>query len=394
LLLLADDDGLVELRLDRPGAASHVGDIHLGRIQRVEKGLDAAFVELGLERPALLAAADHDGPFREGDSVLVQVTRDARDGKGAKLTGRPVLAGRHVVYDPFHPGIGLSQRLADRAAGERLATALRGIASADDGFVVRGAAAGAPTESVLAEAARLRAAWRALLSRRATAKPPVRLHREDPVVAFLRDAGPVASILVDSRAGADALRIRLEETLPELAPLAIYRSTRELVPSMVDIDDAIAAALDAEVALPGGGSLLIEPGRTLTVIDVNSGGGAIDGTGRQSGERRLLDTNLAAATAIARQLRLRNLGGIVVIDFIDLKSADARTRVIEALKAATADDPSPCRVGQMSRLGLVEMTRRRRGPSLAEMLTAPCAACDGAGRVPVPLAGTGRGEAG
>ena len=381
--VLVDGDGvIVEVRLERSGAKSNVGEIHLGRVQRVEKGLDAAFVELGLERPALLPVADHAGQLREGDAVLVQVTRDAREGKGAKVTGRPVLPGLHLVYDPFHPGVRPSQRAAQPDIAERAAAAVRGVAAAGDGFVIRSAAATASPDAVAAEAIRLRAAWQALLARRAAAKPPACLRRDDAVVALLRDVEPVAEIVVDSRGGAETLRTRLDESLPELAPLVTHLPARDWVPSLADIDEEIAAALEPEVPLAGGGSLLIEPGRTLTAIDVNSGGIAADGAGRRSGEGRLLEANLAAAAEIARQLRLRNVGGILVIDFIDLKAAAARARVVDALKAATAGDPAPCWIGQMSRLGLVEMTRRRRGLSLAEMLTASCAACAGMGRVP------------
>ncbi len=382
-VLVDGDGGVVEIGLDRPEAKSHIGEIHLGRVLRVEKGLDAAFVELGLERPALLPLADHAERLGEGDPVLVQVRRDARDGKGAKVTGRPVLAGLHVVYDPSRPGVQLSQRAAEPAAADRVAAAVRALATAEDGFVVRSTAGAASPDVVAAEAVRLRATWQALQARRLTAKPPACLHRDDAVVTLLRDVGPVEEIVIDSRGGADALRARLEGAQPELAPLVTCLSARDWVPSLAEIDEEIAAALEPEVPLAGGGSLLIEPGRTLTAIDVNSGGIAGDGVGRRSGERRLLDTNLAAAAEIARQLRLRNLGGIVVIDFIDLTAAADRARVVEALQAATAGDPAPCWIGKMSRLGLVEMSRRRRGASLAEILTGPCGACGGGGRVPL-----------
>jgi Rne/Rng family ribonuclease len=382
LIALMEDRRVVEYRVDRPETMSRIGEIHLGRVQRVEKTIDAAFVEIGLDRPALLPVAEHDGRLVEGEAVLVQITRDARDGKGARVTGRPALPGRALVFDPHHPGISVSQRVVDRDAAARLTAAVRALALPGEGFIVRSAALAASPEALAAEAARLRAAWREIETRRAGLKPPACLHRDDPIVALLRDAGTsVEEIVVDMRGVADALRPRLEAALPDLASRLVVRPVRDWVPSADEIDEQVAAALEPEVPLPSGGTLLIEPGRTLTAIDVNSGGGASDPGGRRTGERRFLEANLEAAAEIARQLRLRNIGGIVVIDFIDVKAPQARARVVDALKAAVDDDPAPCWIGPMSRLGLVEMTRRRRGPSLAEMLTVACPACDGGGRV-------------
>lgn len=390
MIVLVDGRRVVEIRLDRPDMPSRIGEIRLGRVQRVDKGIAAAFVDAGLERPALLPLGDHDGRPAEGDEVMVQVTRDGRDGKGARVTARPLLPGRLLTFDAFHPGVNLSPRLADPGAAQRATEIVRGLCGPGDGFILRAAAIGASPEALTREAAALRLAWADVIARRGGAKPPACLHR-DTIVSALRDlAEPLDEIVVDSRGGADALRARLETALPEFAALVTFRAARDWVPGLDEIDEQIDAALDPEVTLPGGGSLVIEPGRTLTVIDVNSGAAAADGGGRQAGERRFLEANLAAADEIARQLRLRNLGGIVVIDFIDLKKPPARARVIDALKAATSNDPAPCWIGQMSRLGLVEMTRRRRGASLAEMLTRICPTCEGGGRVPaIPTAGRG-----
>lgn len=382
-LALVRNRTLVEYRVEDPETSSRIGEIHLGRVLRVDKGIDAAFVEIGLDRPALLPLAEHKGRLAEGDAVVVQVTRDARDGKGARLTGRPVLPGLYLVLDPSRPTMTVSSRIADPAAADRIRVRLAALHGPAEGFIIRQAVVGADPESIVAEAERLRAAWREIMAACAGRRPPVLLHRDaDPVVSFLRDAGGrVDEIVADSRGVAEALQRRLAAALPDLAGRVVFRPARDWRPSADEIEEQVEAALDPEVALPGGGFLLFEPGRTLTAVDVNSGTAALDGAGRRGGERLILEANLAAVPEIARQLRLRNLGGIVVIDFIDMKAVPARRRVVEAMRAALADDPAPTQVGTMSRFGLVELTRRRRGASLAEMLSRPCPTCGGSGRV-------------
>lgn len=380
---LVRDRSLVEYRIDRPGAASRIGEIHLGRVLRVDKGVAAAFIDLGLDRPALLPLGDHDGRPAEGETMAVQITRDARDGKGARVTGHPVLPGMFLVFDPHHAGLGMSARIGDRPAAERLRALVGPLCTTGGGFIIRHAAARATPTQLADEAARLRTVWQEIEARRAGLRPSALLHRDaDPVLALLRDAGAdIDEIVTDSRGAAETLRHRLGTALPELAGHVAFRPLRDWVPSLEEIVEQVDAALDPEVALPGGGFLLFEPGRTLTAIDVNSGGAAIEGGGRKAAARRLVDVNLAAAAEIARQLRLRNLGGIIVIDFIDVKGGPARARVVEALEAALAGDPAPCQIGAMSRFGLVEMTRRRRGASLSELLTATCPTCAGSGRL-------------
>lgn len=382
-IALVDDRRLVEYRLDDPRTRSRIGDIHLGRVHRVETGIGAAFVDIGIERAGLLPLGEHAGTPVEGEAVLVQVTRDGRDGKGVRLTGRPVLPGLALVFDPHHAGVSISRRIGDAEAADRLQAAVRPLLEPGDGFIVRSAARSATPEALAAEAARLRGAWRQIEAARAGARPPACLYRDDALLALLRDAGAgVDEIVVPTAGAATALRDRLAAALPDLAARVVARPVRDWLPGLDEIKEQVADALEVEVALPSGGSLLFEPGRTLTAIDVNSGGAARESGGRRAAERRFLQANLEAAAEIARQLRLRNIGGIVVIDFIDLEATAARRQVVAALEAALAADPAPCWIGPMSRLGLVEMTRRRRGPSLAEMLTAPCPACEGTGRLP------------
>jgi len=271
--------------------ASLMGDRFLGRVTAIDRALDAAFLDIGLEKPGFLPLARAASPPVEGQSLLVEVTRDPRDGKGARLTAR--------LPDPMKPP--------------------------------------------------------------ADAKPPMRLAKGDPLGRLLGRLGAI-EVEADTRRLAESLDAAATARAggPEIT--VCHRPQREWDRSMADIETELAEALDPRVELPSGGWLLFEPCRTLTVIDVNSGtmrGG--------EGERNRLKTDLEAARVIARQLRLRHIGGIVVVDFIDLDRPDHRRRLVETLREAIADDWEPCQAGAMSRLGLVEMTRRRSGPTLAEM---------------------------
>ena len=384
-LALWADDRLAEYTVERAANEGRPGDIYLGRVTGVDKGLDAAFVDIGLARPGFLPLGESGERPTDGAAVVVQVTRGAQGDKGARLSARPVLAGRLLELDPHRPGVRLSERVERTPEWQRLADLVRRVARPGEGFVLRRAAAGSGSEALAAEADRLRAAWAGVLARRAAAKPPARLHDDgNAVVRLLRDqaGAPPAEIVFDARAAAAAAQRSLAAVAPDLAGRVVYRPARDWMPGEAEIADEVAAALEPRAPLPSGGWLLFEPGETLTAIDVNTGTAP-----GQGAERTLLQCNLEAAAEIAHQLRLRNIGGIVVVDFVDLKSKDHRRQVVEALGRAVAADPCACSVGSMSRLGLVEMTRRRRGPSLAAQLTRACPACGGVGRIAGPATG-------
>ena len=274
------------------GHGSMVGDRFLGRVLKIDRGLESAFVDIGLTQPGFLPLAACPTPPVEGQAVTVEVSRDPTAGKGARLTAR---IGEAVVLP----------------AGTR---------------------------------------------------PPQRLTQEGPLRRLLGRLGGDLEIFADTRRATEELSA-MAASLPASRRLRIeHRPERDWSPSMAEIEAEVAAALDPHVELPSGGWLLFEPGLTLTVVDVNSG--TSQGV---AGERLWLKIDLEAAKEIARQLRLRHIGGIVVIDFIDLKASLQRRQVSEAMRHAVADDWEPCSVGTMSRLGLVEMTRRRKGPTLSEM---------------------------
>ncbi len=384
-IALCADDRLIEMALDRPGEGSRIGAILLGRVQRVDKALDAAFVAIDQDNGGFLPLQDALSKPLEGQPVVVQIVRDARGAKAARLTGRPVLVGRRLSFSPLGSEIVMSGGAGPGLERARLAEAMHDIAEVGEGWILRRAGVQADREELSSEAERLRKLWRALLRRSESVKPPAELYREiDPLARMLRDSQDgVAEIVFDTRTGASAARQALANELPEFVARIVHRPTRAWAIGPAEIRDQIQAALDPEVPLASGARLLFEPGQTLTAIDVDSSAFS----GRQAqlrADRAQLEANLDAAREIARQIRLRNLGGILVIDFIDMAHARSRHKVVKVLRDAVRRDPAPCLVGSVSRLGLVEMTRRRRGPSLAEMMTAPCSTCEGTGRLPNP----------
>ena len=292
------DAQLVQAWRHVPGAASLQGAIYLGRVVKLEPSLNAAFVEIGLDRPGMLPLKKQGNP-NEGDSIAVQVRRDAREEKGVRLS-----ASLQTTVD-----------IAPLRQGKAAPCCLL------------------PAPEI----------WQSLL----LALPPQ----------------SVEQMTCARRVDAERIAAWCELHLPDLAGRVDYQAARDWTPSRAEALEEIAEALDEEVTLPGGGTLLIEPVRTLTAIDVNSA----NATGRSGIEQTALSVNLDAAREVPRQLALRNLGGIVVVDFIDLQNRNKRDQVIEMLREAVGIDPAIDWVGNMSRLGLVEILRKRMGASLAEM---------------------------
>lgn len=292
-------DRLIQAIVERPGQGSRAGGVYLGRVVAVERSLNAAFVEIGLDKTGLLPLKRQGAQPTEGDAVIVQVRRDGREEKGVRLT-----TSVKVPVDVVALAKGKQPPVQLIAPPSVWQTALEGLAP----------------------------------------------EQVDSITCDRRvDVAPIADWCRRHRPGMEGKVAFLPE--------------RDWVPSRADIRDCVAEALDEVVPLPGGGQLLIEPVRTLTAIDVNSAAA----TAEKGVERTALSVNLEAAREIPRQLCLRNLGGIVVIDFIDLENRNKRDQVIEALRQAVGIDPAIEWVGNMSRLGLVELLRRRTGPTLAEM---------------------------
>ena len=380
-------------------AAHQVGDIILGRVQRVMPGMQAAFVEIGQARAGFLAlrearmlardATDDTGIsdcVREGEAILVQVIKDPIGEKGARLSAGITLAGRLLVLTPGQPGLALSRRIESedsRAAltqiGKRLLEDPRLAPGA--GFIFRTAAEDASLEELAQDALALGEIWRGIDEKRKTARPPATLYHDlGPVERTLRDAvrGDVTRVLMDDAAAVEAARAWCRRALPHAEALIEYVS--EPVFERHGLEDEIAGLSAPRVDLPSGGSITMEATEALTAIDVNSGSYA----GASALEETGFAVNLEAAREIGRQLRLRGIGGLIVADFIHMARPEHREAVVAALAQSLAADRSPVQMSAMSEFGIVAITRKRVRESLARLATEDCAACAGAGRTPTP----------
>ena len=402
---------LQEVHLQRSGGYSITGNIYKGRVLRVLPGMQAAFVDIGLARPGFLHArdvhfvvhcadanADRDiaNLLHEGQEILVQAVKDPLSGKGARLSTELALASRYVVLMPFATNVGVSQRIEDDAERERLRCSLAELqeelraalpasarATRDIGWIVRTAADGAQHDELRTDMLFLTRMWSMISGSAGYANAPSVIYEELPLhIRITRDlvGANVAAVRVDDEATYAKVRAFAEQFLPEFLPrIELHRDTTALF-DRFGIDEEINRALDPKVMLKSGGYLIIEQTESMTTIDVNTGGFV----GSRSLEETVYRTNMEAAAAVPRQLRLRNLGGIIIIDFIDMEDPEHQRQVLRALEKACEQDPARSRFSGLSSLGLVEMSRKRTRESLAHQLCEPCAACSGSGRQKTP----------
>jgi ribonuclease G len=384
------DGRLVEYAIEHSGGESLVGNIYRGRVARVASGIDAAFVECGLARDGFLPGADAppgddplDRRIHEGQALTVQVVRDAVDDKGPRLTTRVTLPGRLLVLSLGGEGVSVSRRISDPAERRRLAKGLEDrIGDLDVGVIVRTVAEGCDLDDLALDLDALVESAGAIDS--ATESAPALLRAElGPVERLLRDRlgrEPDAVIIDDPDTLAHGTAYA-RDTMPALAERFELHRDPEPLFRAYDIEGDIAGLIERHVALASGGALVIDATEALTVIDVDSAGRGAR-TGR-AGDAALA-TNLEAADEIARQLRLRNIGGLIAIDFIGLAKSDDKARTVEALSAAVKGDPMPVRVSEMSEFGVVQLTRKQQRPGVLDSLTEPCPTCGGGGRLKSP----------
>ncbi len=380
------DGSLVRVEFAAVASDRRLGEIVLGRVQRAEAGLDAAFVDIGDGRSGFLNRADaglwHPAGG-EGETILVQISREAEAEKAAKLTRAVVLPGRTLIYCPGRRGARISRRILDGGDRERLLGVAAGLPE-PDGWFVRHAAAGAKPEAIANEAEALLACWRRLEELAGRAKPPARLWRPpDPVLSAIgEEAGPALRRIIGDDPGVLAA---IRAHLPDLGAELRLVAAAEAATAVRAVDAAIDAILSPDVALPGGGAIRIAETPALVAIDVDAGARRIGGS-----EDTALAVNLEAATAIAREVRRRELGGHIIVDFIVLRRQAHRDRALGALRSAFAGDRLETHVAGYTRLGKVELTRRRVRPSLRARLCAPCPACAGSGGLLAPEAAARR----
>jgi ribonuclease G len=400
---------LQELHIERTSRRGLVSNLYKGRVSRVLPGMQAAFVEIGLERTAFLHAADiaHSSatdtlvnsapaslPQVEdirrlvncGDDILVQVIKDPIGTKGARLTTFVALPSRYLVYMPRGMGVGVSARIEDEPERTRLKSMLSELTVADPaggGYIVRTAAQGATSANLREDMSYLAKLWEHVRTRAAQVPAGSVVHEDLPLtLRVLRDelARGVTRVLVDSPREHERMREFAATFMPQGAPgIELYSGPRPIF-DLSGIEEEIAKALDRKVPLKSGGHLVIDQTEAMTTIDVNTGAYV----GHRNLEETIFRTNLEAAVSIARQLRLRNLGGIIIIDFIDMRDEPHRRAVLSALERALAGDRAQTHIVSLSPLGLVEMTRKRTRESLEHLLCKPCPSCEGRGFVRTP----------
>jgi ribonuclease E len=373
------------------------GNVYLGRVQNVLPGMEAAFVDIGTPKNAVLYRGDvhYDAEdverassgrprieevLRAGQTILCQVTKNPIGAKGARLTQEVSLPGRFVVLIPNSSTYGISKRLPDEER-KRLRSILDRVKPAQHGVIVRTAAESVTTEEIEDDVRRLLDQWAQIEALAKRSKAPALLYREpDMAVRVIREefSQDYRSVLIDDRDLYNAVRDYVASISPELADrVEFYDPEVEPLPlyERHHVHEQLHRALDRKVWLPSGGSLIIEHTEALTVIDVNTG----KNVGRSSLEETVFKNNLEAAVEIARQLRLRDVGGIIVVDFIDMERRDNRDEVVRVFRDALSRDKTRTQVFEISELGLCEMTRKRIGEGLLESFATRCPECDGRG---------------
>jgi ribonuclease E len=400
-----EDGVLVEHYVNRESSVSYVGNVYLGKVQNVLPSMEAAFVDINKGRNAVLYAGEVnfdaaglsgqprriESALKSAQSVLVQVTKDPIGHKGARLTSQISLPGRFLVYIPGGSMMGISRKLPDTERA-RLKQILKKVVPEDGGVIVRTAAEGASEQELSQDVARLVAQWEEIERKAKTASAPALLSGEpDLTVRVVRDIfnEDFSKLIVSGDTAYKTVHEYLSGVAPELAERVEHWTSETDVFSVYRIEEQLSKALDRKVWLPSGGSLVIDRTEAMVVIDVNTG--KFTGQGSSSLEETVTRNNLEAAEEIVRQLRLRDLGGIVVIDFIDMVLESNRELVLRRLLECLGRDRTKHQVAEVTSLGLVQMTRKRVGQGLLEAFSEPCEHCNGRGVIvhtdPVELNG-------
>jgi ribonuclease G len=393
---LVQQGAVQELHIERTNGRGIVGNIYLGRVVRVLPGMQSAFIDVGLERTAFLHVADiweqRNGAghevrvieriLSEGQQLTVQVLKDPLGSKGARLTTQVSIAGRLLVYLPQEKHIGISQRIGDEAARESLRERIQAVLPADEsgGYIARTVAETAGPEELATDIAYLRHLWGEIRQRAVDGKAPTLLHCDlNLAQRVLRDlvTPETTRVVLDSRENFQKLSAFARGYMPQVADLLAHYTGERPLFDLHGVEEEIQKALARRVDLKSGGYLIMDQTEAMTTIDVNTGGFV----GLRNFDDTIFKTNLEAAQTIARQLRLRNLGGIIIVDFIDMENEEHRAAVLAEFNKALARDHTRISVNGFTTLGLVEMTRKRTRESLAHILCELCPICGGRGEM-------------
>ncbi len=405
---MVENGVLQEVFVERARRRGIVGNLYKGRVCRVLPGMEAAFVEAGLARTAFLHVSDiavassEEGEgeppdagngrresiarlLHEGQELMVQVTKDPIGSKGARLTSHISIPSRYLVFMPEAHNVGVSQRIEDEAERERLREIVLQWSDREGGggYIVRTAAEGASADALRADMRFLQKLWDSVVERGGTATAGTLVHEDLPLaLRSLRDlvGGDIERIRIDSRETYQRAVEFATAFIPEVVERIEYYPGERPLFDLYSVEDEIARALERKVPLKSGGYLVIDQTEAMTTIDVNTGGYV----GHTNLEETIFKTNLEATQAIARQLRLRNLGGIIILDFIDMTDEEHKQQVLQALESSLERSGSKCQLGEVSPLGLVEMTRKRTRESLGQVLCEPCPTCNGKGQLKTP----------
>lgn len=406
---IVENGVLQELMIERASRRGLVGNIYKGKISRVLPGMQAAFVDVGLQRTAFLHVSDLvetqatvpaagdaqattnrarlfdiESLLHDGQEVLVQVIKDPLGSKGARLSTVISLPSRYLVFIPQDKGIGVSQKIEDPAERERLKVIAHSLAQQTGGaYIIRTAAEGVEEAVLRADAAFFTQLWNDIQEAGRQARPGRVVYEDLPLVLrTMRDRAraDVGRVLIDSRETFKRVTEFAQKFMPSvLDKLEYYPGERPLF-DLYSVEDEIQRALDRKVQLKSGGYLIIDQTEALTTVDVNTGGFV----GHRNLDETIFKTNLEAAQAIARQLRLRNLGGIIILDFIDMTDEEHKRQVLRALEKSLQKDSAKTKISGVSALGLVEMTRKRTQESLEHILCDVCPECSGRGQIKTP----------
>ena len=409
-IALLEKGKLVELFVERPDKERMVGDIYKGRVRRVVKGMQAAFIDIGFEQDAFLHFSDmgsninqlfadieeesleegngkgkeHIEPpdlLRNGQEIVVQIIKEPISSKGPRVTTELTIPGRFLVLVPNQRRIGISRKIASRQERRRLRMLARKLLPKNFGLIVRTVAEGKDENIIKQDLQKLLKEWNRIQTLIQSTKPPMLLFQDLGMASsVIRDlfTSDVDRVVVDSRKMYREIVRYLKEVGSELVERVEYFKSKKPIFDVFRIEEDIQRSLQKKVTMPNGSYIFIEHTEALTVVDVNSG----RYFGKKDHERNSLKINLEAAREIARQLRLRDVGGLIVIDFIDMEQEENKQKVLNELRKEFARDRAVSRIGDISRFGLVEMTRQRIRPSLIYNINEPCPNCDGNGLVP------------